>query len=189
MEQAPRISTQSPELKSQDFEFLREQALTVLQNIAAKSWTDHNLHDPGITMLEAICYALTETGLRAGMEIRDLVSSSKYLTEPEFFTAAQVLPSAPIKPSDFRKILINHPLVGNAWVFPISSSPQGRYSVLLEFEDDNLNSNNLVITVTPPALADDYTVELAFPHWNEQDIDVLFAYPFNIPCIALAFSE
>ena len=170
MEQAPRISTQSPELKSQDFEFLREQALTVLQNIAAKSWTDHNLHDPGITMLEAICYALTETGLRAGMEIRDLVSSSKYLTEPEFFTAAQVLPSAPIKPSDFRKILINHPLVGNAWVFPISSSPQGRYSVLLEFEDDNLNSNNLVITVTPPALTDDYTVELAFPHWNEQDI-------------------
>ncbi len=170
MEQSTRISTQSPELKSQDFEFLREQGISVIQSIAANSWTDHNLHDPGITMLEAICYALTEVGLRSGMEIKDLVSSSKYLTEPEFYTAAQVLPSAPIKFSDFRKILINHPLVGNAWVFSISSSPQGRLSALLEFEDDNLNSNNLVITVTPPALAQDYTVELAFPHWNEEDI-------------------
>ena len=177
MEQPPRITTQPPELNSQNFEFLRAQGLSVIQDLAANAWTDHNLHDPGITLLEAICYAFTETGLRAGMDIRDLIATSAPFRQPEFFTAIQVLPTAPVKLSDFRKLIINHPLVENAWVFPITSLPMGRLSILLEFSNDDpnddLNTNNFVETVTPAALTQSYTVELAFPHWNEDDITPL----------------
>lgn len=162
----PQIPATPPELKSQDFEFLREQGMSLIQMIAENTWTDHNLHDPGITLWEAICYALTESGLRAGMEVKDLIASSAPDHQPEFFTAAQVLPSAPVKLSDFQKILISHPLVNSAWVFPLVSKPYGKLSVLLEFTNDELNNNQFVRTYS----AQNYIVEIAFPYWDEQDI-------------------
>jgi hypothetical protein len=163
------ISATSPDLKSQDFELLRAEGMTLIQGIAANTWTDHNLHDPGITLWEAICYALTETGLRAGMDIKDLIASSAPYHEAEFFTAAQVLPSAPVKALDFQKLLISHPLINSAWVFPLVEKPSGKLSFLLEFANDELNSNQFVRTYT----AQQYIVEIAFPHWDEVDVQPL----------------
>lgn len=37
-------------------------------------WTDYNIHDPGITILEALCYALTDIAYRAGWDINDLLT-------------------------------------------------------------------------------------------------------------------
>lgn len=175
MAESSQLSATPPDLKSQDFEFLRGEGMALIQGIAANTWSDHNLHDPGITLWEAICYALTETGLRAGMDIKDLIASSAPYYEAEFFTAAQVLPSAPVKSSDFQKLLISHPLINSAWVFPLTAQPSGRLSVLLEFTDDELNSSQFVRTYTPQQ----YIVEIAFPHWDEADIkplqeDVIF---------------
>ena len=165
----PQIPATPPELKSQDFEFLREQGMGLIQMIASDTWTDHNLHDPGITIWETICYALTETGLRAGMDIKDLIASGAPYHEAEFFSAAQVLPSAPVKLSDFQKLLISHPLITSAWVFPLVSKPSGKLSVLLEFANDDLNNNQFVRTYA----AQEYIVEIAFPHWDEEDIEPL----------------
>jgi hypothetical protein len=169
MASLPPIPATPPDLKSQDFEFLREQGMGLIQMIASDTWTDHNLHDPGITIWETICYALTETGLRAGMDIQDLIASSAPYHEPEFFTAAQVLPSAPVKLSDFQKLLISHPLITSAWVFPLVSQPSGKLSVLLEFANDDLNNNQFVRTYT----AQEYIVEIAFAHWDEEDVEPL----------------
>src|SRR5688500_16425731 len=103
METAPVISTLPPELKSQDFSFLRSEGLAVIQAFASKTWTDHNIHDPGITLLEAMCYAVTEAGLRTEMDIKDLLASSSSIRLPEFFTSARVLPTTPVTITDFRK--------------------------------------------------------------------------------------
>ncbi|HSI75127.1 MAG TPA: hypothetical protein VK957_04515 [Lunatimonas sp.] len=170
MNQSQSISKQPPELKSQDFDFLRQQGLNVIQELAANTWTDHNLHDPGITILEAICYAFTETGLRAGMDAKDLISSSGEFKKASFFTAAEVLPTAPVNLSDFRKILINHSTVSNAWIFPLANSPLGRFNVLLEFNNDELNTNNFVLAFDIPPISEPYTVEVAFPHWSDPEI-------------------
>src|SRR5688572_2528704 len=171
MNTAPVISTLPPELKSQDFSFLRSEGLAVIQAFASRTWTDHNLHDPGITLLEAMCYAVTEAGLRTEMDIKDLLASSSSIRLPEFFTAARVLPTTPVTITDFRKILIDHPLVNNAWFFPLKTLPLGRYSTLLEFADDSLNSNNFVeqVTIVLPQ-PKTYTVDIAFPHWDEEDV-------------------
>jgi hypothetical protein len=174
MSEPIQISITPPVDKSQDFAFLREQGLNIVQAVASETWTDHNLHDPGITMLEAFCYALTEMGLRTGMDMRDLVASDANGRKAEFFTAAQVLPVAPVTVTDFRKTLIDHPLVQNAWVYPLQTEPRGKHSVLLEFANELLNSSTFHVTVTPPGPGTDYNIDLAFPYWDDED-----ARPFS----------
>ena len=170
MAEALQISVAPPALKSQDFEFLREESMKLIRASAADSWTDHNLHDPGITILEACCYAITEMGLRSGMPMRDLLASDASGRKQEFFTVAQILPVSPITATDMRKILIDHPLVENAWVYPLSSKPEGKFSVLLEFADTQLNSNIFTTTLTGGQV-----VDLAFPHWDDEE-----ALPFSV---------
>ncbi|MET0519985.1 MAG: hypothetical protein ABW005_14270, partial [Burkholderiaceae bacterium] len=43
-----------------DARALFEQGLAEVRRLAHAQWTDHNTHDPGITMLELLAYALTE---------------------------------------------------------------------------------------------------------------------------------
>src|SRR5438105_10386921 len=169
MDESIQISTQPPALKSQDFAFLREQGMGIVRQVASETWTDHNLHDPGITLLEAFCYALTEMGLRSGMNMRDLVASDATGRKPEFYSAGQILPVAPVTLTDFRKILIDHELVQNAWLYALNTEPCGQYSILLEFADDALNSSTFPVTVHPLALSKDYNIDLAFPYWDEDD--------------------
>lgn len=176
MSEPIQISITPPAAKSQDFAFLREEGMNIVRTLAAGTWTDHNLHDPGITLLEAFCYALTEMGLRAGMDMRDLVASDATGRAPEFFTAGEVLPVSPVTLTDFRKTLIDHPLVQNAWVYPLQTEPRGQYSVLLEFALETLNSSIFHVTVTPPVPGTDYNIDLAFPYWDDED-----ALPFSEP--------
>jgi hypothetical protein len=174
MNEATQITVSPPAMKSQDFAYLREEGMKMLRSIAATSWTDHNVHDPGITLLEAMCYAMTEMGLRSGMDMRDLVASDVSGRKQEFFTAGEILPVSPIAVRDIRKVLIDHPLVQNAWVFLLDTDPGGKYSILLEFEDETLNSSTFQVVVTPPALLRDYNIDLAFPYWDDED-----ARPFS----------
>jgi hypothetical protein len=164
MTEAVQISITPPRIKSQDFELLREEGMKLIRANAPETWTDHNLHDPGITILEACCYAITEMGLRSGIPMRDLLASDASGRKQEFFTAAQILPVSPITANDMRKVLIEHPLVENAWVFPMSSKPEGKLSILLEFADQQLNSNTFSAT-----LPGGFQVDLAFPYWDDEE--------------------
>lgn len=44
---------------SLDFAALRTEALHLLERLDGETWTDFNTHDPGITILEQLCYALS----------------------------------------------------------------------------------------------------------------------------------
>ncbi|MFO0795312.1 MAG: hypothetical protein U0586_14775 [Candidatus Brocadiaceae bacterium] len=82
-------------------------------------WTDYNIHDPGITILEALCYALTDVAYRAGWDINDLLmpEPNKPFSKQPFFTAREILTVNPWTPDDFRRLLIDLESVRNAWVF------------------------------------------------------------------------
>ncbi|WP_194976400.1 hypothetical protein [Aquiflexum lacus] len=115
MEEPLTISNKESLAKSQDFEFLRTEALQYLQSISGKIWTDYNSHDPGVTILEALCYALTDLGYRSSFPIKDLLAprpdeNSPY---PQFFTAAQILPNGPVTFQDYRKIMIDTEVVSD----------------------------------------------------------------------------
>lgn len=100
---------------SQDYESLRIKGIEQIQQLAADSWTDHNAHDPGITMLEAMAYALTDVGNRIQQPIADLLSSGAAL-EGQFPKPTAVLPVNPWTVDDLRKQLIDLPQVRNAWI-------------------------------------------------------------------------
>jgi len=100
-----------------DFAALRRRALGQLQRLAGSTWTDHNSHDPGITLLEALCYALTDLGYRSGWPMADLVADA-----PALWSPGQVLPGGPLSADDWRRWLVDLPGVGNAWISPVDEA-------------------------------------------------------------------
>lgn len=110
------ISKFAPEDISMDYERLRTEGIQHLEDLATYIWTDFNAHDPGITILEALCYAITDLGYRANLPIEDLLTKEGGNFQKSFFPATDVLPTCPVTANDFRKVLIDFPGVRNAWV-------------------------------------------------------------------------
>ncbi|HTO14885.1 MAG TPA: hypothetical protein VLZ83_03905 [Edaphocola sp.] len=106
----------------ENFSFLREKALEYIQGLASETWTDHNVHDPGITIMEALCYALADAGFRLNFPIQDILADKQAkLPEKAFYHAQEILPAHPTTINDFRKLLIDLPLIKNAWITPLVS--------------------------------------------------------------------
>lgn len=103
-----------------DFDTLRSEAIQHLGNLSGKIWTDHNVHDPGITILEALIYALLDLGYRSNLPSVDIFARNPEETGPDnnFLTPAQLLGCNPLTILDFRKLLADLPLVRNAWLEP-----------------------------------------------------------------------
>ena len=99
---------------SMDYTLLRREGLRHIERLGSAVWTDFNSHDPGVTMLEVLCYALTDLGYRTQLPAADLFTPSG--NRKAFFTAAEILPNAPVTALDFRKILIDTEGVKNAWL-------------------------------------------------------------------------
>jgi hypothetical protein len=123
---------------AQDFAALRERGLEYIRNLCGETWTDHNLHDPGITALEALCYALTDLSYRTNFEIRDLLTdaSGKFALPGEtgLFPAHEILPTSPLTINDYRKLLLKVRLVRNAWLHPLG--PDDNRDVPLYLDHD-----------------------------------------------------
>lgn len=120
MSQLPVTIPKSPVLKPvEDFYRLRSEGIGFIEQMGSQQWTDYNLHDPGITLLEALAYALTDLGYRTGWPIRDLLAPElpDTATHQPFFTAREILTVNPWTPDDFRRLLIDLDGVRNAWIF------------------------------------------------------------------------
>lgn len=111
MDEPVTISKLAPDQKSMDYELLRQEAISYIQTVAGKVWTDFNAHDPGVTILEVLCFAITDLGYRTSYDIKDLIApdpeSSENSVFYDFFTAAEVLPNSPVTANDYRKLMID----------------------------------------------------------------------------------
>ena len=103
-----------------DFNKLRTEGINYLGKLSGKIWSDHNLHDPGITILEVLCYAMLDLGYRTNLPVADILATDPALLKPEdnFFTPAQILTNNPLTINDYRKLLIDIPGIRNAWLEP-----------------------------------------------------------------------
>ena len=114
--------------ESLDFDFLRREGLKHIGNFSGKLWTDHNAHDPGITILEALCYALVDLGYRTQLPVADLLAppttenGAEKTKEDNFLTPAEILTINPVTITDFRKLLLEIEGVRNAWLEPLDIS-------------------------------------------------------------------
>ncbi len=106
---------------AEDWAFLRSEGLQYIESLAHGLWTDYNTHDPGITILEALCYAITELAYRTGFDTKDLLADEKGAigTGQAFFTPRKILTNEPYSLNDYRKLLIDIKGVSNAWLYPL----------------------------------------------------------------------
>ena len=119
MDENLTISTLKPPDIAFDYEELRKQGIEYIKNSASAIWTDYNIHDPGITSLEILCYALTDLSYRSHYSIPDLMRKKDDTAADiinEFFTAAQIFPNRTLTIADYRKLLINIEGIKNAWL-------------------------------------------------------------------------
>jgi len=155
----------NPQLPAdQDFNNLRERGLEYIQALGNALWTDYNIHDPGITFLEALCYAITDLGYRTSFDIADIIAlPSDKVPDPDMqalFNAKSILTVNPWTTLDYRKLMIDVNGVKNAWInclkcpcdiflyanclksalqYTTTEHPviiKGMYDVKIEFEDD-----------------------------------------------------
>ncbi|GAB2610129.1 hypothetical protein [Belliella aquatica] len=126
------------------YDLLFEEGLKHAQKFSGKIWTDYNYHDPGVTFLEYLCYALTDLGYRTDFPIADLFLFGKddfnNVKENLLFGPAEVFNSSPSTINDYRKLIIDRiKLVANAWVIPIKDHRmglKGLFEIFIECSED-----------------------------------------------------
>lgn len=120
---------------------LRAQGVAMVQAMAGDVWTDYNFSDPGVTILEQLCYALTELPYRAGFPVAQLLAppqgGSLPLRRHGLFPVWAILPCAPVTANDLRRVMLDRvPGVHNVWFTPkpVHDAPagvQGLYDVAI----------------------------------------------------------
>lgn len=104
------ITISRKEERSFDYASLRLEALETVQKLCGKVWTDYNAHDPGVTILEQIVFALTELGYKTGFDIKDYLSSSNGTIDYELqalYSASAVMESFPVTPTEYSQFFKN----------------------------------------------------------------------------------
>ena len=89
----------NPLLPAEDYVALRKQGFKKIENLGSDIWTNYNNSDPGITILEAVCYAITDLAYRTDFEIKDLLAPEKLSADTWkqiFYTAKQILHNTPL---------------------------------------------------------------------------------------------
>lgn len=133
-----------------NYDFLRAKGLELVQLYAGSKWTDYNLHDPGVTILEYLCYAITDLAYRTGFDIREILADKEGkidLAKNLFYPKHEILTSKPVLINDFRKLLIDRiPEIHNVWIQPVTD-PKGRegikglYHVSIQVNDKEVEEN------------------------------------------------
>ncbi len=101
-----------PELRARiHFDTLLAQALQAIENYAGKRWTDTAEHDPGITLLQALCYATSDVAYRHTLPLVDLLTPESKEGQDGIFPAAfgphQALTCGPITEDDYRRAILD----------------------------------------------------------------------------------
>ena len=124
MPDGPSIGRQIALAPALDYRLLREEGLAHIQRLSGKVWTDHNLHDPGITTLEILCYALTDLAYRTAFDTKDLMTGPDGKMDPASLSglapAHEALTTAPRTIADYRRLLLRIEGLRNAWLDPMN---------------------------------------------------------------------
>lgn len=108
-----------------NFTALKRDGIKQLQALSGKVWTNYNESDPGITILDQLCYALTELGYCAQFPIADVLTQEDGTIhfQDQFFEPQNILTSTPVTPDDYRKLVLAHvPQVRVIYIEPESAS-------------------------------------------------------------------
>lgn len=173
------LSKDQPELESMRFDFLREEGIKHIERLSGKLWTDFNLSDPGITILEVLSYAITDLGYRTTYNVPDILAQNPNNPKKDlknFYTAAEILPMSAVTFEDYRKLLIDIeinnpedlicPIAGvkNAW---FQTSQTNEIPIYTDFSQNILKYTPPNLNQVPLKIKPLYNVLLEFDSCDE----------------------
>ncbi|NHN24925.1 hypothetical protein FIA58_004470 [Flavobacterium jejuense] len=110
---------------TQDFKSLKKEGLAHIQKVSGNEWTNLNPSDPGVTILDQLCYALTELGYCNDFPISDILTNSddKLILKDQFYLPKEILTTSPITCNDYIKYIVDEVNeVENVVLLPIQSN-------------------------------------------------------------------
>ena len=110
MAESKTISRQIGDGDRYGFTNLRKEGIELAQGLSGSEWTDYNYHDPGVTILEQFCFALTDLIYRANFDVADYLCDENGRLDTSdlgFHEPQDVFFSRPISELDYKKALID----------------------------------------------------------------------------------
>ena len=115
--------------EDQLFRLLRKEGISHIEDLCGKVWTDYNVHDPGITILEQCCYAMTEMAYRSEFDVADILAGESGQIpyhRQGLYPAHEIYPNRALTPGEIENIIYDAVEgVENVWVEPLSGSGIG----------------------------------------------------------------
>ena len=114
---------------------LQQNLLGYAQSLSGNIWSDYNIHDPGVMLLEQIAYAITEIEYRAALPITDRLvsvnlaneSDSYHLTPPDALFRMQA-----VTVDDYEAVLSSSdPRVERVLITPGEGEESGLYHIFV----------------------------------------------------------
>lgn len=118
------------------YQQLQDESLNMIQQLSGKRWTDFNEHDPGITIMDIVHYALQELDflfetpfeeILADPEKKELIFSKVGLLPPE-----EIFEKTIVTPADYEELLRAVPGVKDSRV---TRNEEATYTFLIEKEE------------------------------------------------------
>lgn len=125
------------------FSDLRQVAIQAAQDASGQIWTDYNLHDPGVTLLEQTCFALSELVYQARHDMRDLMTAGddRFKTEElALFDPRSMLATGPVTCADMAAWLSEQADIASATVTLDPSHP-GLYKITVIPAEDQADAD------------------------------------------------
>jgi hypothetical protein len=109
MEMQPNAISLAPLPPNQDFTALKATALDFIQSYSETIWSNLNPSDPGITILDQVCFALTELGYCGDFSVPDLLTpeDGKLKADNQFYLPEKIMTTSPVTTEDYRKYIID----------------------------------------------------------------------------------
>lgn len=109
------------------FEHLYQLGLTWIQQLSGRIWTDYNTHDPGVTILEQVCYTLTDLIYRCEFEVADYLTESTGHIDYKahgLALAPDIIPAFPQQPVEYETWLLTRlPELDKVWLRSCENNP------------------------------------------------------------------
>lgn len=141
---------------------LKAKGLGYIEALAGHHWSNLNTSDPGVTILEQLCYAQTELGYCAQFPIADVLTQAdgKIAYHNQFFEPQKILTSGPITLGDYRKLAIDSFKAVNNLYLELEQEPESKsepdcnYQLTGGYQAFVYLANNLSSTAQARLLAD-----------------------------------
>ena len=126
----PRLQ---PDPDGLDFASLRKDGIDAVQELAGNIWTDYNLHDPGVTILEQLCFGLTELAYQVKVPVADYLANERGLIDFNHYALYKphdIFPTRPVTADDYCKQLLDEVPEIDA-IRITTAAPPGSYGACL----------------------------------------------------------